>query len=163
MNRIVLDFFIILILWIFHLSLFSQFTFLIFINLPLLYILLRIAFAYRFNLWWLVIFVGLLNDIYSTYFFGFYLILYLIVAWFTYIILYFFFTNRTLLSLATGVIIGSIVFKFIQLLLINFNSSITINLLWFYMQNLFFSVFIEGLVLFCFVISLNIFFSKRHV
>ncbi len=163
MNKLIVDFFVILLLWILHVSFFNQFTFLIFINLPLLYVLLRIAFAYQMNHWWLVIFVGLLNDIYSLYFFGFYLVLYLVVAWFTYIILYFLFTNRTLLSLAAGVIIGSIVFKFIKLLLISFKFSFDFYLLWYYIQNLFITVFVESLILFAFVIIFNLIFSKKHV
>ena len=163
MNKTIIDFFIILVLWIIHLSFFTQFTVLTLINLPLLYILLRIAFNYQTNLWWLVIFTGLLNDSYSLHFFGTYVILYLVVAWLTYIILYYFFTNRTLLSLGAGVIIGSIVFKFIQVVLIYFGPLLSVNVLWLYMQKLFLSILLESFILLCLIIIMNLFFHKKHV
>jgi len=163
MNKITIDFFIILALWILHLSFFSLFSAFTFINLPLLYILLRIAFNYQTNLWWLVIFIGLLNDMYSLYYFGTYLTLYLVIAWLSYIILYYFFTNRTLLSLGTGVITGSIVFKFIQLVLVYFGSSLTVSVLWLYMQNLFLSILFESFILVSLIIILNLFLYKKNV
>jgi hypothetical protein len=163
MTKIIIDSLVILLLWILHLTFFSQLTTLIFLNLPLLYLLLRIAFSYQKNLWWLVILIGLLNESYSTYYYGTYLLIYLIVAWLAYIILYYFFTNRTLLSLGAGVIISSIVFKFIQLIMVYFDSNVSIDLLWFYMQKLFIAAFIESIILIVLIIILNFFTAKKYV
>lgn len=163
MNKNFVDYFIILVLMVLQLTFFSKFILLIFINLPLLYILLRLAFNYQPTIWWLVIFTGLLNDIYSLHFFGTYLILYLVVAWFSYIILYYFFTNRTLFSLTIGIIISLLVFKFSQLILTYFISSFSISILWAYMQKLFFSISVEVIFLFVFIIITNLLFRKKYV
>ncbi len=163
MNRLILDFLVILLLWFLHITFFGQLSVLTFLNLPLLYLLLRLAFNYKSNIWWLAIFLGLLNDLYSLYYFGFYLVIYLVTTWLTYVILHYFFTNRSLFSLILGVIIGLSIFKFIQLIIIYFNSSFNVALLWLYMKNIFISLVGEVLVLFIFIFLANLFFHKKNV
>ncbi len=163
MNKtLILDFFIFIICWLGHITFFTQLPALALLNIPLLYILLRIALAYEKNLWFLILFGGLLASIYAFQPWGLYLFFYPVACAFTYLTLYYLFTNRSLWSLTLGVFIGLVIFKFLEIISYYLTANIGLLALWSLAQKVIFTMGIEIIIVFILLLSLNFFTLRRY-
>jgi hypothetical protein len=161
-KNFIIEAIILLVLWFLQLTLVFQTNLNAWLNLPLLYILFLIAVSYRQQLWWLVIILGLLTEIYTYNFFGLQLVIILVVCWLTYIMLYYLFTNRTFFSFLLSIISGLTIYKFAELLLYYFTSNILATQAFAFSKQIGFSLLVELVLIVVFLFITRLFFSRSH-
>jgi hypothetical protein len=157
-----IDVILLLFLWILQLTLVVHTNLNGFLNLPLLYILLRFAVSYNTKIWWLVLLFGVLTEIYVIGFFGVHLLIIFGVCWFTYVILFYLFTNRTFFSFLFSIISGLTIYKFSELLIYYFTLQTTATQAFVFIKQIGVSLMVEVVLIIVFLFFSSLFFSKNY-
>jgi len=158
----VIDIIFLLFLWLLQLTLVVYTNLNGFLNLPLLYILLRFAVSYNSQIWWLVLLLGVLTEIYVTSFFGVQLLVIFGISWLTYVILFYLFTNRTFFSFLLSIMSGLTIYKFSELLIYYFTSQTTVAQAFVFTKQIGVSLMVEAGLIIVFLFVSSLFFTKSY-
>jgi hypothetical protein len=159
---LVIDIIFLLFLWLVQLTLVVHTNLNGFLNLPLLYILLRFAVSYNAQIWWLILLLGVLTEIYVTGFFGVQLLVIFGVSWLTYVILFYLFTNRTFFSFLLSIMSGLTIYKFSELLIYYFTSQTTVVQAFVLTKQIGISLMVEAGLIIVFLFISSLFFTKSY-
>jgi|GEM_PF-3102268 len=159
---LVIDIIFLLFLWLLQLTLVTQTNVNGFLNLPLLYILLRFAVSYNAQIWWLTLLLGVLTEMYMAGFFGIQLLVIFGVSWLTYVILFYLFTNRTFFSFLLSIMSGLTIYKFSELLIYYFTSQTTVFEAFVLTKQIGISLMVEAGLIIVFLFISSLFFTKSY-